>query len=87
MLTFTNKAFRKIKEGLDADSAAIDPLPFPHLEATVWEGVRRVLQSELVPESFSARGFVYEVSSGRKTLRRSAARPASAVAFRTQRGP
>jgi len=42
-----------------------DFLPFADLEESVRESVRRIEGSELLPPSFAASGFVYDVRSGR----------------------
>jgi carbonic anhydrase len=64
MLTFTNDDIRgKLRgEGIDADH--VDFLPFPDLEASVRSSVERVRQSSLLPDSFGASGYVYDVRSG-----------------------
>jgi carbonic anhydrase len=43
----------------------IDFLPFRDLDEAVAGGVRRIRESPLLPESFAAHGFVYDVGSGR----------------------
>lgn len=66
MLTFTNDVIHgKLQDDLGADATDVDFLPFPEVEAAVRESVQRVVESELLPESFGARGFVYGVESGR----------------------
>ena len=64
MLTFTNE---DLHDRLGADAEAIDFLPFPDLEDSVRSSVRRLEQSPLLRDSFSATGFVYDVRSGRLT--------------------
>lgn len=62
MLTFENDELRaRIGPGADG----VDFLPFADLEERVRASVRRIVQSPLLPESFGARGFVYEVETGR----------------------
>jgi carbonic anhydrase len=61
MLTFTNDV---LHDKLGPDSHDIDFHPFPDVEARVRESVRRIEDSPLLPESFSATGFVYEVETG-----------------------
>jgi carbonic anhydrase len=61
MLTFTNDV---LHEKLGPDSHDIDFQPFPDVEARVRESVRRIEESSLLPESFSASGFVYDVRTG-----------------------
>jgi carbonic anhydrase len=66
MLTFTNDALRaKLQEEAGADASGIDFLPFSDLDESVRTGVRRIKESPLLPHSFSASGFVYQVESGR----------------------
>jgi carbonic anhydrase len=66
MLTFTNEDIHgKLEAEAGADASEIDFLPFSDLEASVRESVRKVEESPLLPESFSATGFVYDVRSGR----------------------
>jgi carbonic anhydrase len=62
MLTFTNDDLRS---RLGPEAEQIDFLPFPELDASVRESVRRIEESSLLPASFTARGFVYDVGSGR----------------------
>ena len=65
MRTFTNDVLRgKLAEEAGADAGAIDFLPFPDTEESVRSSVRRIRESELLPESFSAEGFVYDVHTG-----------------------
>src|SRR5918911_3150971 len=59
MLTFKNE---DLQQRLGTD---VDFHPFPDLEESVRESVRRIEQSPLLPDSFSATGFVYDVRSGR----------------------
>jgi carbonic anhydrase len=49
--------------GLDAGD--VDFQPFRDLEARVRESLQRVREAKLLPPSFAARGFVYDVRSGR----------------------
>jgi carbonic anhydrase len=62
MLTFTNDDLHG-KLGADADD--IDFLPFGDLDQSVRSSVRRIEESPLLPDSFTATGFVYDVTSGR----------------------
>jgi carbonic anhydrase len=43
----------------------LDFLPFADLDESVRAGVRRIEASPLLPASFAARGYVYDVGSGR----------------------
>jgi carbonic anhydrase len=66
MLTFTNDELRqKLAQEADADASEVDFLPFPDLDESVRGGVRRIRESPLLPASFTAVGFVYDVRSGR----------------------
>ena len=66
MLTFTNEDIRaKLADEVGADASDVDFLPFDDLEESVRASVRRVREHPLLPESFSASGFVYDVRSGR----------------------
>ena len=66
MLTFTNEVLRtRLQEEADADAGEIDFLPFSDLDQSVAASVRRIRESPLLPDSFAASGFVYEVESGR----------------------
>jgi carbonic anhydrase len=62
MLTFTNDELRG-RLGPDADG--VDFLPFSNVEERVRESLRAIRESPLLPESFSATGFVYDVRTGR----------------------
>jgi carbonic anhydrase len=61
MLTFNND---ELRARLGPDTAGIDFLPFSDVNARVKESIRTIEQSQLLPDSFSATGFVYEVGSG-----------------------
>lgn len=66
MLTFTNEQLRqKLADGTGADASGIDFLPFADPDESVRASVRRIRESPLLPESFAASGFVYDVRSGR----------------------
>lgn len=66
MLTFTNKQLRKtLADRAGADASGIDFLPFSDPDERVRESVRRIHESPLLPDSFVAGGFVYDVRSGR----------------------
>jgi carbonic anhydrase len=62
MLTFTND---DLHERLGPESESVDFLPFADLEERVRESVRTIRESPLLPDSFGATGFVYEVETGR----------------------
>ena len=65
MLTFTNDDLRSKLAEADVEVHGMDFLPFPDLDESVRASVRRIADSPLLPASFSASGFVYEVGSGR----------------------
>lgn len=66
MLTFTNDVLRqKLADEAGADASDIDFLPFPDAAARVAESVKRIRETPLLPDSFGARGFVYDVKTGR----------------------
>lgn len=62
MLTFTND---DIHEKLGPDSESIDFQPFPDLADSVRQSVERIRNHPLLPDSFGATGFVYDVETGR----------------------
>src|ERR671929_1435568 len=66
MLTFTNDDLRrKLADEAGADASGVDFQPFSDLEESVRGSIRKIAESPLLPDSFSASGFVYEVTSGR----------------------
>jgi carbonic anhydrase len=66
MLTFTNEELQgKLAYETGAQTSGLDFLPFGDLEESVRASVRRIAESPLLPDSFGASGFVYEVESGR----------------------
>lgn len=66
MLTFTNEQLRrKLADEAGADASGVDFLPFPDLEESVRASIRRIHESPLLPASFAAAGFVYDVRTGR----------------------
>jgi carbonic anhydrase len=66
MLTFTNDDLReKLAEEAGADASEVDFHPFPDLDESVRSSVRKIEDSPLLPDSFGASGFVYDVGSGR----------------------
>jgi carbonic anhydrase len=62
MLTFTNA---DVHERLGPESESIDFQPFPNVAERVRESVETIRSHPLLPDSFGATGFVYDVSSGR----------------------
>jgi carbonic anhydrase len=66
METFTNDALReKLADEAGADANRIDFLPFPSVADRVAESVARIRETDLLPDAFGARGFVYHVETGR----------------------
>ena len=66
MLTFTNDDLRrKLADEAGADASEVDFHPFPDLDESVRESVRKIAESPLLPDSFEATGYVYDVTSGR----------------------
>jgi len=65
MLTFTNEDIHaKLADETGADASGIDFLPFEDLDSSVRASVERVRSSELLPDRFTATGYVYDCSSG-----------------------
>lgn len=62
MLTFTNE---QLHERLGPESHGVDFQPFPDVAARVRRSVAAIRESPLLPESFGATGFVYDVTTGR----------------------
>jgi len=58
MLTFKDE---ELQERLDTD---VEFHAFPDLEKNVRSGVKKIQNSPLLPDSFEARGFVYDVKTG-----------------------
>ena len=62
MLTFTDG---ELRERLGPDAAEVDFQSFPDLEQRVRQSVQAIRDSPLLPDSFGATGYVYDVRSGR----------------------
>lgn len=62
MLTFTNA---DLHDKLGPDSEGFDFQPFPDLEDRVRQSVETIRSHPLLPDSFGATGFVYDVHTGR----------------------
>ena len=62
MLTFTNA---DLHEKLGPDSESIDFQPFPDVAERVRQSVETIRTHPLLPDSFGATGFVYDVHTGR----------------------
>jgi carbonic anhydrase len=66
MLTFTNGDLRsKLADEAGADASEVDFHPFSDLEDSLRGSVRKIAESPLLPDSFKATGYVYDVTSGR----------------------
>ena len=65
LLTLDADELREKIASVGLDAGDVDFRPFRDLEASVRESVRRVRETKLLPDSFAARGFVYDVRSGR----------------------
>jgi carbonic anhydrase len=66
MVKFTNEELRrKLAEEAGADASHVDFLPFSDLDESVRSSVRKIRESQLLPDSFAASGYVYDVRSGR----------------------
>jgi carbonic anhydrase len=62
MLTFTNA---DLHARLGPESESIDFQPFPDVAERVRQSVETIRSHPLLPDSFGATGFVYDVGSGR----------------------
>ena len=62
MVTFTND---DLHAKLGPESESIDFQPFPDADARVRQSVETIASAPLLPDSFSATGFVYEVETGK----------------------
>jgi carbonic anhydrase len=68
METFTDEQLRrKLLDEAGADASGVEFHAFPAVRERVRESVARIERSDLLPDSFVARGFVYDVRSGRLT--------------------
>jgi carbonic anhydrase len=66
METFTDDQLReKLADETGADTADIEFHAFPTVRGRVRESVERINESELLPDTFTAQGFVYDVRTGR----------------------
>ncbi len=66
MVTFTNDDIRgKLQDELGADASDVDFHPFPEVHDSVAASVRRLRESDLVPDDYAVTGFVYDVKTGR----------------------
>jgi carbonic anhydrase len=62
MLTFTNS---DLHAKLGPESEDIDFQPFPDVDERVRQSVETIRRNPLLPDSFGATGFVYDVHTGR----------------------
>jgi carbonic anhydrase len=62
MLTFTDDALR---ERLGPDAEDVEFHAFPDLEGRVRDSVRAIRESPLLPDTYGASGYVYDVRNGR----------------------
>jgi carbonic anhydrase len=62
MVTFTND---DLHGKLGPDSESIDFQPFPDVDARVRQSVETIRSAPLLPDSFAATGFVYDVKTGK----------------------
>jgi carbonic anhydrase len=62
MLTFTND---DLHDKLGPESGSIDFQPFPDVAERVRQSVETIRTHPLLPDSFGATGFVYDVRTGR----------------------
>jgi len=66
MLTFDNDQLRdQLRQQRGVDASHIDFQPFPDVLERVEASVRRLRESQLLPTDYGARGFVYDVRTGR----------------------
>src|SRR5919198_2891382 len=66
MLTFTNDQLReKLADEAGADASGVHFHAVPDLDQSVRGGVGQNAPAPLLPDSFGARGYVYDVTSGR----------------------
>jgi carbonic anhydrase len=66
MQTFTNDELRgRLAYETGARTSDVDFHPFTDLEESVRSSVRRIGDSPLLPDAFTATGFVYDIRSGR----------------------
>jgi carbonic anhydrase len=62
MLTFTND---DLHGKLGPESESIDFQPFPDVDARVRQSVATIQSAPLLPDSYAATGFVYDVTTGK----------------------
>lgn len=55
----------KLHAETGADTSEVDFLTFPDVDQAVRDSVARIRASELLPDDFTATGYVYDVTTGR----------------------
>ncbi len=65
MLTFKNEDLQqKLADEIGEDASHVDFHPFGDLDESVRASVKRIREHSLLPDSFDAAGFVYDVQTG-----------------------
>jgi carbonic anhydrase len=65
MLTFSNDELReRLREDRGVDASHIDFQPFSDVHERVRASVRRLRESQLLPDEYGLHGFVYDVKTG-----------------------
>jgi carbonic anhydrase len=64
MTRFTNDTLRRKLAAFGVDPGSLDFLPFPDVDSSVRESLRRLAESPLLAAPYAAYGFVYDVASG-----------------------
>ena len=65
LATFANEElWDRLRRELGADPEGFDFLPFPDVEQNVRDGVRRIRAWPLLPDSYTATGFVFDTVAG-----------------------
>jgi carbonic anhydrase len=65
MLTFSNDDLHaKLADEIGEDASHVDFHPFTNLDESVRTSVQRIRDYALLPDSFDAHGFVYDVRTG-----------------------
>src|SRR5262245_30499702 len=65
LATFENEElWEQVRSELGADPEGFEFLPFPDVEQNVRDGVRRIREWPLLPDSYAASGFVYDTVAG-----------------------
>jgi carbonic anhydrase len=64
MAGFTNDTLRRKLGAFGIDAGSFDFLPFRDVDESVRQSVRRIAGSPLLPETYRAHGFVFDVVGG-----------------------